>query len=134
MKYLILENSSTVDASNISKALWNIISPVAVRNSEDTLFYNSWFEHPTNGDIALCFLNESIQIHSQADITAFTNLMNNATVNISDTESMTMNEYLESLRGNTFNPLNMLEMTTFSQSLSTHSDLETNGYFESFIV
>jgi len=46
-------------------------------------------------------------------------------------ETTTMNEYLNSLRGGRVNPLKLIEATAFSAALQTHEQLEADGWFPS---
>jgi len=137
MKYLILSQPSEAYAEAISRALWGISRPESVRDAKDvTELYTSWAVHP-DGRVALYLPDETKTVHVNADITPFTELVGNPDVTITTTDeegvessqTLPMDEHLDSLRGGRVNPLALIQSTAFAANLKTRPELEAGGWF-----
>lgn len=140
MRYLVLSQPSEAYAEAISRSLWAISRPVSVRSEGDvSQLYTSWMVHPQSGAVALFLSDESKSVHPQADIDSFTALVGNPDVTVTTvdedgverSETTTMNDYLNNLRGGRVNPLKLIEATAFSTALKTREQLEADGWFPS---
>jgi len=137
MNYLILSQPSEVCAEAISRALWGISRPASVRDAKDVSeLYTSWVVHP-DGRVALYLPDETKTVHVNADITPFTELVGNPDVTITTTDeegvessqTLPMDEHLDSLRGGRVNPLALIQSTAFAANLKTRPELEAGGWF-----
>jgi len=139
MNYLILSQPSVDYARSISSSLWALSRPEHVRDAKDvSQLYTSWLVH-TDGRVALYLPDETKHVHSDGDVDSFCGLIGNPDVTITTTdeegversETATMSEHLNSLRGGSINPLALIQSTAFTANLKTRTELEADGWFPS---
>jgi len=137
MSYLILSQPSEAYAEAISSSLWALSRPEHVRDAKDvSQLYTSWLVH-TDGRVALYLPDETKHVHSDGDVDSFCGLIGNPDVTITTTdeegversETATMSEHLNSLRGGSINPLALIQSTAFTANLKTRTELEADGWF-----
>jgi len=139
MNYLILSQPSVDYARSISSSLWALSRPEHVRDAKDvSKLYTSWLVH-TDGRVALYLPDETKQVHVDGDVDSLCGLIGNPDVTITTTDedgvessqTLPMDEYLNTVRGGSINPLALIQSTAFAANLKTRTELEADGWFPS---
>ena len=139
MNYLILSQPSVDYARSISSSLWALSRPEHVRDAKDvSKLYTSWLVH-TDGRVALYLPDETKHVHSEGDVDSLCGLIGNPDVTITTTDeegvessqTLPMNEHLNTIRGGSINPLALIQSTAFAANLKTRTELEADGWFPS---
>ena len=120
------KHTSYQRALEISKELFNISRPVAIKDEHDeTQYLFGWIEHPNPIDIAttaLCIdnINQIIPVHPDKDLTALIALLEDLT----QQEKDALAGYISSQQSFPF--ANIIPSST---QLFTHEEMDADGWF-----
>ena len=129
MNYLILSQPDLDRAQNLSAAIWNLSSPLAVQQSKGrvTTHWSNPIQHPTTGAVALPLPAAAEFIDQAADIAGVAPFLNGV---LNASEQSAVAGKINSAKGNRLSFSSILTSApSLSNKIKTQEQMEADGWF-----
>jgi hypothetical protein len=111
----------------VSRELYRLARPDSVNANDATKYYCGVIEHPNNGQVAIGPINDSQNVHAQADEARFGELISDS---ITSEERGAITGQIKGKRGGKVNMLDIIGASpSLNTKMKTREQLEQAGWF-----